>query len=350
MASLESNARRDKRTVTDDTTNDTTHPYDRLTPDLMLDAVETTGVRCTGELLALNSYENRVYRIHTEDEGPLAAKFYRPGRWSREAILEEHGFALELAAQEIPVVAPRADDAGKTLHEYEGFWFAVFPWQPGRAPELNADNDYRILGRYLGRLHAVGSSKPFEHRPELTVENFGEQPSRYLLDSRFIPPHLEEAYSSLVELLLGQIRAAYAAAGAVHNIRLHGDCHLSNILWTDTGPHIVDLDDCRTGPAVQDLWMLLAGERHERERQLALVLEGYTEFQSFDVRELGLIEALRTLRLIHYSAWLAQRWEDPAFPIAFPWFDNNRYWEEHVLMLREQQAEMNEPALEWRRD
>jgi len=325
-----------------------THPYDALTPDVILDAVDSLGFQSTGELLPLNSYENRVYRVATE-QGVVAAKFYRPARWSTEQILEEHEFALALADLEIPVVAPSRDSQGKSLHRFHEFEFAVFPWQPGRAPEPSSDEDFRILGRYLGRIHAVGAERPFKYRPELNIESFGIDPSTYLLNSRIMPPHIESNYQGLIDHLLSQIRSAFDAAAPVTKIRLHGDCHLSNILWTETGPHIVDLDDCRMGPAVQDLWMMLSGDRYEREQQLAALLGGYTEFHHFNPAELQLIEALRTLRLIHYSAWLAQRWDDPAFPIAFPWFDNVRYWEDHVLTLREQQAEMNEPPLEWQR-
>lgn len=338
----------DNEYETTDSSAAASHPYDALTPDVILDAVETLGFHCTGELLALNSYENRVYRVATES-GNVAAKFYRPKRWSAEQIQEEHDFALDLEKQEIPVVAPMVDKDGASLHHFNKFDFAVFRWQPGRAPEPDADDDFRVLGRYVGRIHAIGQRPPFKYRPELNIDTFGRQPSQFLLNSRFLPPHIESIYGGLIDQLLSQIQAAFDAAGPVNIIRLHGDCHLSNILWTDTGPHIVDLDDCRMGPAVQDLWMFLSGERDERERQLAAVLSGYNEFFDFDTRQLQLIEALRTLRLIHYSAWLAQRWDDPAFPIAFPWFDNTRYWEDHVLTLREQQAEMNEPSLEWHR-
>jgi len=324
------------------------HPYNSLTPDVILDAVESAGFQCTGEFLALNSYENRVYRVATET-GNVAAKFYRPGRWTMEQILEEHEFAFALSEREVPVVAPLIDGHGQSLHRFNHFEFTVFPWQPGRAPEPNNDEDFKILGRYLGRLHAVGSERSFSYRPTLDIKSFGEEPSAYLLNSGMMPPHIESVYEGLMDHLLTQIRAIFDSAAPVSNIRLHGDAHLSNMLWTETGPHIVDLDDCRTGPAIQDLWMLLSGDRQEREQQLAAILAGYSEFYDFNPAELKLIEALRTLRLVHYSAWLAQRWEDPAFPIAFPWFDSVRYWEDHVLTLREQQAEMNEPAIEWQR-
>jgi Ser/Thr protein kinase RdoA (MazF antagonist) len=329
--------------------DNSTHPYDNLTPDTILDAVETYGVHCTGELLPLNSYENRVYRVGTEELGPVAAKFYRPGRWSDDAILEEHAFTLMLEQHEIPVVAPMLDDNGRSLNHFSGFRFSLFPWQPGRVPELNRPEDFAIVGRYLGRLHALGRTEPFRHRPTLTVEAFGIDAVAYIREHGFIPPHLETAYETLTEQLLNTIGERFAGT-SVSNIRLHGDCHLSNLLWTDTGPHIVDFDDCRMGPAVQDLWMLFAGEREEQEQQLANVLTGYTQFCDFSTAQLALIESLRTLRMLHYSAWLAQRWDDPAFPFAFPWFNTTRYWEEHILSLREQQAALAEPPLEFQRE
>jgi len=324
------------------------HPYAALTPDVILDAVETFGVRCTGALQALNSYENRVYRIEIEDSKPLAAKFYRPGRWSDAAIREEHAFARELAAQEIPVVAPLERDA-ETLFDHAGFRFALFPWQPGRVSELNHREDREVLGRYLGRLHRVGRSQRFAHRPALTVESFGREPAGYLLDHGFLPDYLASSYRTLTGQLLERIAAQFEAIAPV-TLRLHGDCHLSNLLWTDGAPHLVDLDDCRTGPAVQDLWMLLSGSHAEREMQLGQVLAGYTRFMEFDPSELALIEPLRTLRLLHYSAWLARRWDDPAFPVNFPWFNTVRYWEEQLQYLREQLAALDEPALSWKPD
>jgi len=330
-------------------TDSSTHPYDALTPDVILDAVETYGVHCTGELLALNSYENRVYRVGTEEQGPLAVKFYRPGRWSDDAILEEHRFTLMLEEHEIPVVAPMRDRDGSSLNTFSDFRFALFPWQPGRVPELNHPDDFAIVGRYLGRLHALGKTESFRHRPTITIEAFGIDAVSWIREHGFIPAHLEAAYDSLTEQLLKVIGDRFAST-SVSNIRLHGDCHLSNILWTDTGPHIVDFDDCRMGPAVQDLWMLLAGEREDQEQQLANVLAGYNQFCDFSTTQLNLIESLRTLRMLHYSAWLAKRWDDPAFPFAFPWFNTTRYWEEHILSLREQQAALEEPPLVFERE
>ena len=327
------------------TTTDHAPPYADLTPDVVLDAVETCGWQASGRLLALNSYENRVYQVELEDGRYLVGKFYRPGRWPDKAILEEHAFTMELAEQEIPVVAPLADERGTTLHRFGAYRFSLYPRQGGRWPDLDNDDNLEWLGRLLGRMHLVGATRPFRHRPALDVETFGEASARYLLENRFIPSHLLEAYASLTRDLLQQIRAAYGRAGDIANIRLHGDCHPGNILWTDDGPHFVDLDDCRTGPAVQDLWMLLSGDRHEMTLQMGAILAGYEQFMAFNPAEMHLLEALRSLRMMHYAAWIARRWQDPAFPQAFPWFGTDRYWEEHVLALREQAAALDEPPL-----
>ncbi len=325
------------------------HPYAALTPEVILDAVETFDLRCTGALHALNSYENRVYRVETEERGPVAAKFYRPERWPDAAIGEEHAFALELAEQEIPVVAPLTRADGATLAHHAGFRLALFPWQPGRVSELNQRAERETLGRYLGRLHRVGRSRRFAHRPALTVESFGRESAEYLLANNFLPDYLAGSYRALSGELL-ELIAARMEAIAPATLRLHGDCHLGNLLWTDGAPHLVDLDDCRSGPAVQDLWMLLSGTRADMEMQLGQVLTGYTQFMEFDPSELALLEPLRTLRLMHYAAWLARRWDDPAFPMNFPWFNTQRYWEEHLQHLREQRAALDEPALAWRPD
>jgi len=318
------------------------HPYERLTPDLILDALESQGFECDGRLLALNSYENRVYQIGIESKVPVVAKFYRPGRWSRAAILEEHAFAAELAEQEIPVVAPLARN-GQTLHEREGFMFAVYPRCGGRWPDLDTREQRQQMGRFMGRLHAVGASRRFEHRSRVDVETLGDASRQFILEQGFIPGYLLEAYSSLTADLLDQIRTRFESCTYVARIRLHGDCHPGNILWTETGPHFVDLDDCRTGPAIQDLWMLLSGDADEMRGQLEDLLEGYQTFFDFDYSSVGLIEPLRTLRIMHYAAWIARRWDDPAFPRAFPWFAEPRYWEEHVLSLREQAAALENP-------
>ena len=323
---------------------DNATPYSRLTPDLMLDAVESLGLLADGRLLALNSYENRVYQVGIEEATPVIAKFYRPGRWSDAQINEEHAFTLELAEREIPVVAPLVM-GGKTLHEYQGYRFSLTPRRGGRAPELDNPEVLEWMGRFLARIHAVGAIAPFSHRPLLDIASFGDQPREWLLTHDFIPADLRETWLSVIDQALQGVRECFERAGAVTNIRLHGDCHVGNVLYTDAGPHFVDFDDCRMGPAIQDLWMLLSGSREEMTRQLRDVLEGYEEFADFDRRELHLLEALRTLRLIHYSAWLAQRWDDPAFPLAFPWFNSQRYWQDRVLELREQVSAMQEGPL-----
>jgi len=303
------------------------------------------GYRCDGRLLAMNSYENRVYQVGVEDAEPLVAKFYRPGRWSDEAIGEEHEFSRELAEAEVPAVAPLAGPEGATLFAFEGFRFALYLKRPGRHPELEDPDTLRWMGRFLGRLHAVGSLRPFRHRPVLDLQTFGVDTLAFLFEGRLLPPYLEASYRSVAEAVLDGVRRCYERAGPVPVLRLHGDCHAGNVLWTREGPHFVDFDDSRTGPAVQDLWMLLSGERDALEEQFTWVLEGYSMFRDFDLRELHLVEALRALRMLHHSAWLARRWDDPAFPAAFPWFGEPRYWEQQVLALREQAALLDEPPL-----
>ena len=319
-------------------------PFSGLTPDCILDALERAGFRGDGRLLALNSFENRVYQVGIEDKPPLIAKFYRPERWSDAAILEEHAFAHELAEREVPVVAALAAE-GMTLHEFNGFRFAVFAKAGGRAPELDARGTREWLGRFIARIHAIGALRPFQHRPCLDIASFGEEPRDYLLAHGFVPSDLVDAWRAAVDLALDGARSCFDRAASVKPLRLHGDCHIGNVLWTDAGPHFVDFDDSRMGPAVQDLWMLLSGDRAEMTRQLHDLLAGYEKFFDFDTRELYLIEALRTLRLIHYSAWIARRWNDPAFPAAFPWFNTQRYWQDRILELREQIALMSEPPL-----
>jgi Ser/Thr protein kinase RdoA (MazF antagonist) len=320
------------------------HPYQRLDPDNVLDAVESVGLRGDGRLLALNSYENRVYQVGREEGAPVVVKFYRPGRWSAAQILEEHAFVAELAEREVPVV-PASVLGGKTLHEFDGFLFAVFPSRGGRAPELSDPKTLEWMGRFIGRIHALGATEPYRERPAIDPRTFGRQPRDYLLENDFLPPDLVAAYTSVVDQALAGVARCYERAGDVSLLRLHGDCHSGNVLWTSDGPHFVDFDDSRMGPAVQDLWMLLSGERGDMVRQMADILAGYEDFCDFDQRELYLVEALRTLRLIHYSAWLASRWTDPAFPAAFPWFNTQRYWQDRVLELREQVALMDEPPL-----
>jgi len=327
-------------------------PYAGLTPDLVLNAVESVGFLADGRQLALNSYENRVYQVGLEEDqgGPLGdarflvAKFYRPGRWTDEQIIEEHQFAGELAEREIPVV-PALEIGGNTLHHHAGFRFSLYPRRGGRAPELEDPYTLEWLGRFIGRIHGVGATRPFLFRPALDVESFGMQSRDWLLEHDFIPPDLREPWSGAAALVIEGAQRAFERASAVPGIRLHGDCHAGNVLWTPGGPHFVDFDDARTGPAVQDLWMLLSGDRTSMSAQLRHVLTGYEDFAEFDDHELGLVEALRSLRLLHYSAWLARRWSDPAFPMAFPWFNTQKYWQDRVLELKEQVAAMQEPPL-----
>lgn len=323
---------------------DASHPYSALTPDCALDALERTGLRADGRLLPLNSFENRVYRMGVDGGTPVAVKFYRPGRWSDAAILEEHAFTAELAAREIPVVAP-LQLHGATLQVHAGFRFAVYPWQGGRMPEFDRPGALERMGRFLGRIHAVGARRGYAHRPALDIDTFGHASRELLRSGNWLPDDLVAAWESVVDHALASVAHCYARAGAVRAIRLHGDCHAGNVLWTDTGPHFVDFDDSRAGPAVQDVWMLLSGERDAQQAQLDAILSGYGAFMTFDPRELHLVEALRTLRLIHYAAWLARRWDDPAFPAAFPWFNTQQYWQVHILELREQIALMDEPPL-----
>ena len=328
----------------------TAAPFADLTPDAVLNAIDAIGVATSGTLLALNSYENRVFQVGVEDVAQrfVVAKFYRPARWTDAQILEEHAFTRELADAEVPAVPPLAID-GRTLHQRAGYRFALYPRRGGRAPEIEDRSVREWLGRFIGRIHAMGAASRFAHRPALDVATFGEEPRAWLLDSRWLPHELRDVYAGVSAQALDEARRSYERAGAVPAIRLHGDVHVGNVLWTDTGsqpgPHFVDFDDSRMGPAVQDLWMLLSGSREEQQSQLADLLAGYEDFAEFDRRQLQLVEALRTLRLIHFSAWIARRWDDPAFPAAFPWFDSPRFWEQKILELREQIAAMCEPPL-----
>lgn len=310
-------------------------PYADLSPDRVLDVIEALGLAPDGHMLALNSYENRVYQIGLEDAEPVVAKFYRPERWSDAAILEEHALVAALAEREIPAVAPLVI-RGHSLHHVEGHRIALYPRRGGRAPELEDPEVLAWIGRYLGRIHALGAVSDFSARPALDIDTFGVASRDWLLASDWLPPELRDDYARASAEVIEAARAAYARAGEPSHIRLHGDCHRGNILWTDAGPHFVDFDDARMGPAVQDLWMLLAGSREEMCAQLIEVLAGYEDFHDFDHRELHLIEALRALRLLHHAVWLARRWSDPAFPPAFPWFGTPHYWQGHISELRGQ--------------
>jgi Ser/Thr protein kinase RdoA (MazF antagonist) len=327
-------------------------PYSGLTPDVVLNALDSAGLATTGSLLALNSYENRVFQVGVElDDGQsgfVVAKFYRPERWSDAQILEEHAFTAELASAEVTAVPPRPLH-GETLSRFAGYRFAVFARRGGRAPLLDDTKVLEWIGRFLGRLHAVGRRRSFEARPPLDFATFGREPRAYLLEHDWLPAELREVYAGVSQQALDEVERAYERAGALVSIRLHGDVHEGNVLWydglTDHGPHFVDFDDARMGPAVQDLWMLLGADRAEQTQRLSDLLAGYEDFSEFDRRELHLVEALRTLRLIHYAAWIARRWHDPAFPAAFPWFNTQRYWQDRILELREQVASMQEAPL-----
>ncbi len=335
------------------------HPFEALTPDVVMDALASVGLYGDGRQLALSSYENRVYQVHLEDGSAVVAKFYRPGRWSDAQILEEHQFSAELMAAEVPAVGPLVL-GGATLHHFAGFAFSVSPRRGGRPPELDNEEVLEWIGRFLARIHTVGARSAFTVRPALDLQSFGTDSLDWLLQHEMVPLDVQGPWSATCRQALDIVAGHPCLAQPLHQpgeglrlLRLHGDCHPGNILWTPVdvpasagpGPHFVDLDDARMGPAVQDLWMLLSGDRAQRTRQLGCLLDGYEQFREFDRRELALIEPLRTLRLVHYSAWLARRWDDPAFPRAFPWFGSSDYWQGQVQMLEDQIEAMQEEPL-----
>jgi Ser/Thr protein kinase RdoA (MazF antagonist) len=335
------------------TAPDTPHPYDHLTPDTVLDALESVGLWGDGRLLTLNSYENRVYLAHLDNGEAVVLKFYRPGRWTDAQIQEEHDFAHELAQAEVPMVAP-CRLHGRTLHHHAGFAFSVSPRKGGRRPELDDPEVLEWIGRFLGRLHQVGAARPFVRRPALDAHTLGDEAVDWLLNQGQLPadalPRWRQAAVAALSLAREQLARVGSVPQGLVTLRLHGDCHPGNVLWTPTdrpggGPHFVDLDDARSGPAVQDLWMLLSGDRAQQQRQLGTLLDGYEQMRDFDRRELGLIEALRTLRLIHFSAWLARRWNDPIFAPNFPWFGTSSYWLEQAQLLWDQVEAMQAPPL-----
>jgi len=318
--------------------------YALLTPDLILDAIESTGIYPTSGLLALNSYENRVYQFTADDNVRYVVKFYRPGRWQASQILEEHQFTIELAEHEIPVVAP-ATINGDTLHLYSGFYFTLFPCQGGRQFEVDNLDHLEWIGRFIGRIHSVGSVNKFKHRTAFNLENYLLQPQQLLNEYEGVPRYLRNTFNSDLSQLIDLAIEQFGDFDSQPTLRIHGDCHPGNILWTDAGPHFVDLDDSVNGPAIQDLWMMLNGERSHQLLQLDVLLEGYQEFNDFDPAQLNLIEPLRTLRMVNYMNWLAKRWQDPAFPRNFPWFNTDKYWEQQVLAIKEQIYTLQQPAL-----
>ena len=331
-----------------------THVYETLTPDVVLDALASVGLLGDGRLTALSSYENRVYQVRLEGTGQapgdtVVAKFYRPNRWTDAQIEEEHTFAAELMAAEIPVVGALVLN-GRTLNHFAGFSFSVSPSRGGRRPELDNTDVLEWIGRFLGRIHAVGGTQAFAVRPALNLQTFGHRSRDVLLAGDYLPLDMASRWHSAFDEAMQVAQGVFDSVGTTTSLRLHGDCHPGNILWTPegtpgAGPHFVDLDDARMGPAVQDLWMLLSGDRPQCTRQLGALVDGYEEFRDFDRRELALIEPLRTLRLVHYSAWLAQRWHDPIFPINFPWFGSSDYWKGQVDMLVEQTEAMQAAPL-----
>jgi Ser/Thr protein kinase RdoA (MazF antagonist) len=319
-------------------------PFASLTPDAVLDAAEALGLAPDGRLFALNSYENRVYRVGRIDAEPVVLKFYRAGRWSDQQILEEHAFAVELAAEEILVAAPLLL-AGSTLHRHGEFRLAAFPLCAGTAPELDQPGARELLGRTLARIHAVGARRRFQQRPTLEGALLGARARASLLRSPLMPEHMRSQYADVSAALLAGIDSAFADGGAPAQIRIHGDCHLGNILWQQRGPLLVDLDDCVNGPRMQDLWMFLSGSADEQQSQWAEIAEGYRQFGAIEYRELRLVEPLRAVRMLNHAAWVAERWSDPAFPRAFPWAAEARFWESYVGDLMQQCQSLEEPAL-----
>ncbi|GHF99599.1 serine/threonine protein kinase [Thalassotalea marina] len=315
--------------------------FSELTPDIILDGIESLGLQVDSGLLALNSYENRVYQFHDIDNIKYVTKFYRPQRWSQAQIQEEHDFALELTEHELPIVAPLVI-SGKSLFEYQGYSFALYPCRGGRIFEVDNLDQLEWMGRFVGRIHAIAAKKEFTHRPAISHTSFITDAIATIRQSNYVPSNIATAFFTVLEQVAELVEQQYQADDI---IRLHGDCHAGNIFWTDNGPHFVDLDDCRMGPAIQDLWMMLSGDRQQRTLQLDTLLSGYEEFHEFNPKQLALIESLRSMRVINYMAWLCQRWEDPAFPLSFPWFNTQRYWEEQILSLKEQYAALQQPPL-----
>ena len=345
-------------TAPDSPSPDNETPFADLTPEAVLDALDSLGLFGDGRLIQLNSYENRVFQVYLETGDVVVPKFYRPGRWTDAQILEEHSFSAELAAAEIPVVSPLALQVGATprhpialsgepatLAHSRGQRYSVSPRRSGRAPELEDGSTLEWIGRFIGRLHAVGSTRAFVHRGRLDADTYGRGPRDFLLERNWVAPEVLPSWRSAIDTALDEVQRAFDSLPELRTLRLHGDCHPGNILWSDAGPHFVDLDDALTGPAVQDLWMLLSGDRASMTRQLGAVLAGYEDFMDFDWRELRLVEPLRTLRMIHHSAWIARRWNDPAFPVAFPWFEGSAYWGQQTQQLNKQIDAMREVPL-----
>jgi len=316
-------------------------PFENLGPETILAALESVGFEPNGSLLALNSYENRVYQAQTESLEFYVAKFYRPERWTHEAIKEEHDFSYELLDSDISVVAPIKIE-GSTIFDFAGYHFAIFPRQGGHPPNLENKDDLEVLSRSIARIHAIGSKKTFKHREIFSMERLGTRSREFILGSDFLPPELVESYATTSQNLLNAIDPSLIES---QQIRIHGDCHMGNVLWRNDISHFVDFDDCLNGPPIQDLWMLLSGERQDQLHQVNTILDAYNEFYEFNPATLTVIEPLRTLRMIHHAAWIGKRWEDPAFPLAFPFFNSARYWSDHILTLKEQESKLVEEPL-----
>jgi Ser/Thr protein kinase RdoA (MazF antagonist) len=322
------------------------HPFSRLSPEKVLSVLDGLNLKTDARIFALNSYENRVYQVGLTDGSSKIVKFYRPGRWSEAQILEEHKFCAELTELDIPVAAPLSLGSGETLARVDGFYVAVFNKLSGRAPELDDETTLSIMGRFVGRIHAAGAQRSFSQRYEFTLERLGVMSREFLLSNDFLPPELISAYESLSKDVISKVGQLFEDNAPIAVLRIHGDCHFGNVLWNEGIPHFVDFDDSVTGPAIQDLWMMLSGSRNDQQHQASKIIKGYNEFYDFNLSELSLIEGMRTLRLMNYSAWLARRWDDPAFPRTFQWFNTERYWSNHILELREQFALLDEPSLE----
>lgn len=319
-------------------------PFDSLHPGAVFDAAESIGLQPSGRLFALNSYENRVYQLGDEDGALWVLKFYRPARWSDAQIAEEHSFTFELAAAELPVAAPITRD-GASLFAHENLRFAAFPYLAGRTPEFGDRETLALLGRTLSRIHAIGGRDRFRHRVTLDIRRMGIDAIAAVTASGFVPDALEEQYRRVSDQVIGRIRQSFENFGPLPQRRIHGDCHAGNILWRENGPLFVDLDDCMSGPCIQDLWMFLAGDPASQQETWAALMEGYELFGEFDFAELTLVEPLRSLRILHHASWIASRWHDPAFPRAFPWFADARFWERHISDLFEQLAAMDDPPI-----
>lgn len=321
-----------------------TFDFSALSPDLIIDGLESAGFVVDSGLLALNSYENRVYQFHDDNLVKYVTKFYRPQRWQLQQIKEEHDFSFELAEQELPIVAPLKVD-GQSLFEYQGYHFAVFPCRGGRIFEVDNLDQLEWMGRFIARIHAVSSQHDFKCRPSFNSNEMLLQARETILSSNYVPKSLLTPFVTILDQVIAIATEQYLPVKQMREIRLHGDCHAGNILWRDEGPHFVDLDDCRSGPAIQDLWMMLSGDRQQQLLQLDTLLMGYEEFNTFENEQLILIESLRTMRVVNYMAWLCKRWQDPAFPQNFPWFNTEKYWEQQILMLKEQMSALQQPPL-----